>query len=417
MGTARRRVGYKTTRRAVQLAFLTLVLVGVFFLGANCELWCPFGGVEALYTYATEGDMLCSLGTANFFALGGVLLATLLLRRAFCGYMCPIGALSEWVGEGARRLRIPAIRVPRQLDRWLALLKYVVLAVILWLTWRAGELVFRGFDPCYALISRHGTDITVWAYIVSGIIVVASLVIVVPFCRWFCPLAAVLNPFSRFGLTRIHRHEEACSNCGLCAKACPVDIPIDETRQVTAARCMSCLNCLDSCPDKTLKAITWGPPRVLGYSWPQWALVAVLLLCTFGAAVASYVFPIPSVVKVYGAPGAQVAKVKLQIHELSCRGRANLLHFFLERDDLYQIPGYFKLEAWPGPGVVDIQVSYDPAKTNAEAIKRAITEPYYDVLADFWRMSPFRIAGYDPLAQDADLNLELDGPAPPTLPR
>ena len=80
------------------VSFLLLVLVGVYLVGANCELWCPFGGVEALCTYVADGDMLCSLGTANFFILGGVLLMTLLLRRAFCGYMCPIGTISEWLG-------------------------------------------------------------------------------------------------------------------------------------------------------------------------------------------------------------------------------------------------------------------------------------------------------------------------------
>ena len=79
----------------------------------------------------------------------------------------------------------------------LALLKYAVLAIILYATWSTGELLFRGYDPCYALISRHGEDITFWAYAVAGAIVVASLVIVVPFCRWFCPLAAGAQSSSR----------------------------------------------------------------------------------------------------------------------------------------------------------------------------------------------------------------------------
>ncbi|MCY2989045.1 MAG: 4Fe-4S binding protein, partial [Planctomycetota bacterium] len=79
------------TRRVVQASFLGVVVLGTFVWRANCERWCPFGGVEAIATYATEGDMLCSLGTSNFFILGGVLLMTLLLRRVFCGYICPIG--------------------------------------------------------------------------------------------------------------------------------------------------------------------------------------------------------------------------------------------------------------------------------------------------------------------------------------
>ena len=105
------------TRRVVQAFFLALVLVGVFFLQANCERWCPFGGVEAIYTYVAEGNMLCSLGVSNFFILGGVLAATLLVRRAFCGYMCPIGTISEWLHILGRRWRVPQLRVSAGWDR------------------------------------------------------------------------------------------------------------------------------------------------------------------------------------------------------------------------------------------------------------------------------------------------------------
>jgi ferredoxin len=389
--------GFTTTRRLIQFCFLVLVLVGVYVVGANCERWCPFGGVEAAYTYATEGNMLCSLGTSNFFILGGVLLVTLLLKRAFCGYMCPIGTLSEWLGVLGRRIGIPSLQVPAGLDRWLSLLKYVMLAVILWLTWWAGELIFRTFDPCYALISRHGTDITFWAYVVAGSIVVASLMIMLPFCRWFCPLAAVLSPFSRLSPLRIRRIEDTCTDCGLCSKACPVAIPVHELRQVKAARCLSCMNCIETCPQTKSPSIVWGPPRVFGRSWPQAALIAILLLCTSAAVASSYLYPFPSFVKVHGEAPERLARVELKVDGLRCRGNANLLYFFLERDDLYQVEGYFKVEAWPGPGFVDVHVTYDPSVATDESIKQAITEPYYDVLIDQWRMSPFRIEGYHPL--------------------
>ena len=74
----------KKTRRLMQFAFLALTLGSVYLFGANAERWCPFGGVEALYSYYQEGNMLCSLGTSNFYILGGVILMTVLLRRAFC---------------------------------------------------------------------------------------------------------------------------------------------------------------------------------------------------------------------------------------------------------------------------------------------------------------------------------------------
>ncbi len=385
------------TRRLTQFAFVTLTLVAVFVVGANAERWCPFGGVEAAYTYATEGNLVCSLGVSNFYILGAVLLMTLLLRRAFCGYVCPIGAISEWLQGGARRLGLRPRRVPYKLDRALSLLKYAVLAIILFITWRAAELHFRAFDPCYALLSRHGEDITFWAYVVAGAIVLGSLFVMVPFCRWLCPLAAVLNPFSRFGLTRVHRTAHTCIDCGVCARACPMGIQVDRAGPVTAARCTSCFECVDACPSK-VQALKWTPATSSGRALPRGLLVVAALLCITAAVAASYAVPIPSFVKTHGERPASVATMELEVQELTCRGRATLLVYFLERDDLWHVPGFWRLEAWPGPGSAKVRVIYDPTRSDPDLIKAAMTEPYYDAVSDRWRTPPFRIEGYDPLA-------------------
>ncbi len=386
-----------TTRRIIQFGFLSLTLVGVFVVRGNAERWCPFGGVEALYTYATEGNLTCSLAVSNFYILGAVLVMTLLLRRAFCGYMCPIGTISEWLQRAVTRLGLRATTVPVRLDRGLSILKYAALVVILYFTYKTAELVLRGYDPCYVLIGRHGEDITVWAYVISGAIVVASLFLTVPFCRWLCPLAAVLNPFSRIGLARVKRDEDACLDCGECSTACPMAIPVDKVDQVTAARCLSCMSCADACAAEGCDAICWGPPKALGRRWPNAALVAILLSCTAAAVAASHMFPLPSFVKMRGEAPAVTAAAELEVVGLNCRGNATLLMYYLERDDAFEIEGYVKLEAWPGPGAARARVVYDPSRCDDTAVKQAITEPYYDATGGLWRLSPFEIKGYDPL--------------------
>jgi ferredoxin len=380
----------------MQLGFLAMTLVGVYVVRGNAERWCPFGGIEALYQYAREGDLICSLGVSNFYILAAVLASVLLLRRAFCGYACPIGTLSEWLNRAARRAGLPHLAIPYRLDRAMAALKYVALAAIVLFTWQVGELVFRGYDPCYALIGRHGDDITIWAYVIGGAIVAASLLIVMPFCRWLCPLAAVMSPLSRFAFARMKRNDESCVSCGACAASCPMGIRVDQVRQVTAGRCIACFECVDACPTADQGAIRWGPPERLGGRWPRWSVAGMLLTCITLAVAATYAFPLPSFTRSWGPPPTRTASLDLQVNNLTCRGRATLLAYFLERDDDLKVRGYVRIDAWPGTAPAAVRISYDPAQTNPAAIKRAMVEAYYDGAGKTWRSSPFRIVGYDP---------------------
>jgi ferredoxin len=386
------------TRRILQVGFLALTLIGVFAVAGHAERWCPFGGVEALYTYWTEGNLTCSLAVSNFYVLIGLLVSVVLLRRAFCGYLCPIGTISEWLSRPATWLGRGPLQIPQAVDRGLAVLKYPVLAVILYYTWRAGELMFRGYDPCYALISRHGEDITFWAYVISGAIVLVSLFVTVPFCRWFCPLAAVINPLSRFGIARVKRDGQACVDCGKCSKVCPMNIPVHRVEQVNVARCNSCLSCVSACPVSEKGALVWGPPRFIGRRWPQAVLVILVLGIMTSVVWASYAFPLASFVKENhpGRAPAATKRLEMRIDGVKCRGSSQLLAFFLFRDDLSAVPGYLKVEAWPQTGYARVRITYDPTQTNPNAIREAITEPYFDEAQNFERVSPFRIEGYEP---------------------
>ncbi|MFH1999432.1 MAG: 4Fe-4S binding protein [Planctomycetota bacterium] len=385
------------------MSFLILTLAGVFLFKANAERWCPFGGVEALYTYMTEGNLVCSLAVSNFYILAAVLVITLWLRRAFCGYACPIGTISEGLQRGASRLGLKPVRVPPALDQGLSLLKYAMLVIILYFTWRSDELIFRSFDPCYALLSRHGEDITFWAYIVAGSVITASLFITLPFCRWFCPLAAVLNLFSRFGIARIQRNPDVCTRCAKCVKSCPMAIPVDSVQSVTHARCTSCFDCMGNCPEEKKGALTWNwlgiraPSTQARKRWARTTVISFFLLVMTIAVSAAYLSPLPSFIWTRGDPSEKPAVISLKMENLGCRGNATQLTYFLDRDDELEIPGYIRVEAWPGPGLGQASIFFDPDLTNETRLKMAITEAYYDATAGFWRSSPFKIDGYDPL--------------------
>jgi|GEM_PF-270194 len=408
-------------RYLLQFGFLALTIYGVFVLNAHCERWCPFGGVESIYSYVNEGAALCSIGTSNFFILGGVLLSVVLARRVFCSHACPIGTISEWTGRLGRSTGLPQWKPGGRTDAVLRLLKYPVLAVILYFTYRAGELIFRGFDPCYALIGRHGEDITYWAYVVAGAILVCSLLISLPFCRWLCPLAAVMSPLSRLGLLRVRRDGDTCKDCGLCAKKCPMSIPIDQVKQASEARCTLCLECQGACPVGENRPLSVG--AAIGPAARRGGaslLVAIIILgCLAAAVILAEQNPLPSLVKTregVDSP-AEYESIELKVENLKCRGSANRLWYFLDRQDLFHLPGYLKFEAWPGPGMAAIRVTFDPSQTDVEAVKQAIVEPIFVIPEDgpadhmdsdpmagddlgHIEQSPFKIEGYEPVPDD-----------------
>jgi len=113
---------------------------------------------------------------------------------------------------------------------------------------------------------------------------------------------------------------------------------------------------------------------------------------------AAWLLPLPAFRWSRGEVPAGGAVVELEVEGLTCRGSANLLVYFLTRDDDLEVPGPLALEAWPGPGAARARITYDPRETDADAVRAAISESYFEPDWQSWRPSPFRIAGHDPLA-------------------
>ena len=107
--------------------------------------------------------------------------------------------------------------VPPSVNNGLKLLRYGVLALVLFLTYRTAELVFRAYDPFFLIFSGFGHGSEGWiSVIVLGLILVGALAIPMFFCRYLCPLGATFDPLSRLGLVRIYRDGSKCTGCGRC---------------------------------------------------------------------------------------------------------------------------------------------------------------------------------------------------------
>jgi polyferredoxin len=225
----------------------------------SIETYCPFGGLEAAYSLLTQKQFACATGERNLALFGALLVLTLVTRKSFCGWICPIGTVSEWcLGLGRRLFRrrkdeqgrpLHMLEPPRRVDRALRWLRLPVLAVILYFTYRSGELVFRGYDPYYIMFSAHGHDVRMWSYAILGVVLLGVVVLPMAWCRYLCPLGVVLWPFSAVGRLRLERREAACTSCGLCDRACPQSIDVSTVGELRSGECTLCFECSDACPE------------------------------------------------------------------------------------------------------------------------------------------------------------------------
>ncbi|MHB9129670.1 MAG: 4Fe-4S binding protein [Armatimonadota bacterium] len=212
---------------------------------------CPFGGIEAAYTLIATGQLLQRVAISSFILLVAVLVTALIFRRGFCGYICPLGTLQEIFSRLGRRMFKRTYRLPAVVDgpaRWL---KYLVLVVVVVGSAKAAELIIRPYDPWVAY--HHLTSNEVWAEFPWGVgilaaVLLGSLLFNRVFCKYLCPMGAVLGAISWLSFTRVRRHAETCINCHRCDRVCPVDLQVSNKTEITSPECLDCHECVNSCP-------------------------------------------------------------------------------------------------------------------------------------------------------------------------
>ncbi len=232
------------------------------------ESFCPFGGFETAWTYLTTGRTVPHVHTANLVLAGIVVVLALFGRGFFCGWLCPLGSIQEGIRAAAHGVvqRVPWMRrTGRQLrgrmtwwPRTDHLLRYFRYAVLAWALIGAaitGVMVFREVDPWAALLSVVEFEIST-AFAVLLIVLVWSLFLDRPFCRYACPLGAIQGLIGKASPVAIQRNADACLGCSICNDACPMALPVNQRTRVTDSTCIGCLECVAACPSREALSLT-----------------------------------------------------------------------------------------------------------------------------------------------------------------
>ncbi|MCU0247745.1 MAG: 4Fe-4S binding protein [Bryobacter sp.] len=245
----------------------------------SVEAYCPFGGVENLYYFLTTGGYIRRIEPSAMILMGALILLTLIFSRGFCGWICPFGSVQEWIGMLGKKIFGKRFNPTGSWDRALKYLKYVILAVIVGFTWHLGTLVFRPYDPFLAFFHLgEGIDEMPWAYSILWVVLVGSLIIERFFCKYACPLGAVIGIIGKLGITKVVRDETDCKGCNICQKKCFTHVDFLATKTIQDAECNHCLDCTVHCPKPnvlTLKGWRWS------FSHSAYAAALVLGLFVF----------------------------------------------------------------------------------------------------------------------------------------
>lgn len=244
---------------------------------------CPFGAVESVGRLIFQQKLLPKIHASSFWVLLGSAGMTLIFGALFCGWLCPLGSVQDWIGHLGKRLlgkRYNRI-VPPRIDRLLGYLRYAVLGIVLVESTRLVNLVFSAYDPYYALFHFWTGEALASAIAVLAVVLAGSLFAARPWCRWLCPFGAVQGILQLASPWKIRRDAEACTACRMCSRACPMRIEIADKSAVSDTRCNRCGECIAACPVRgALEYRLAGGKRLsLGHS----VLPAVLALTLFAA--------------------------------------------------------------------------------------------------------------------------------------
>lgn len=261
---------FQKTRHLVQYAFIALNLwIGVQFLlwvrafeqghtptfarPAGVDGWLPIAGLMNTKYFFSTGEIPAIHPAAMVLFLAFCAIS-LLAKKSFCSWLCPIGTLSEHLAGIGRKLLGKNLRLPRALDLGLRALKYLLLGFfVIFITGMTAAMLADFLSAPYGIVAdvkmlgffRHlGTK----AIVVLTALVILSALIEQFWCRYLCPYGALMGVLSIASPLKIRRRVTLCTGCGHCAQLCPAALPVDKLVQVRSAECTACMRCVSGCP-------------------------------------------------------------------------------------------------------------------------------------------------------------------------
>ncbi len=174
-------------------------------------------------------------------------------KGAYCGWICSCGALAETLGDEYRTRAFHGPRAKKadnagQVVLWVA----VLVTLLAWLAGSKGNPVAVGASHIYGIL----VDIFFAGVLGVGVYFFWSGRV---WCRFLCPLAALMHIYTRFSMYRIMSNKKRCISCGICTKVCHMGIDVmgyaNKGTPMNDVECVRCSACVANCP---MQVLTFG---------------------------------------------------------------------------------------------------------------------------------------------------------------
>ena len=233
---------------------------------AGVEGWLPIAGLMNTKYLAETGHVPMIHPAAMFLFLAFVGMS-LLLKKAFCSWICPVGTLSEYLWKLGRKIFGRNSVFPKWLDVPLRGLKYLLLGFFVYLIGAMSADAILGFMSTPYGLMADVKMLNFFRYVgeTAAVILIALVLLSVLvqnfWCRYLCPYGALMGLTSLLSPVKIRRDKDACIDCGKCARACPASLKVDELVQIRSVECTACMECVAVCPAENALQLALAPRK------------------------------------------------------------------------------------------------------------------------------------------------------------